>query len=93
MCVYCERYPVVFNSVVTEALPLSEALRDLLRIEIQVNARVEGQVPVYLREGLRTVHVGLPDRTTWLGTVAAFVVDWACGCENKEASLRTFAFF
>lgn len=72
------KYLVVFNSVVAETLSLSKALWDLLRIMIWVDTCIEGQVPVYLGEGLRTVHVGLPYRTTRLGTVTALMVDWAC---------------
>lgn len=72
------RYLVVFHSVVAKALSLSKALWDLLCVAIWVDTSVEGQVPVYLGEGLRTVHVGFPYRTTRLGTVTALMVDWAC---------------
>lgn len=78
------RYLVVFNSVVAEALSLSKALWDLLCVTIWVDTMVEGQVSVYLREGLRTVHVGLPYRATGLGTVTALMVDWACGGQTHK---------
>ena len=53
-------YLVVFDRIMAEALPLSKALWDLVSITIRVNTSVKGQVPVYLGEGLRAVHVGLP---------------------------------
>lgn len=69
---------VVFDGVVAEALPLSEALWDLLCVTIWVDTRVKGQVPLYLCERLRAVHVGLPRRAALLGTVASLVIDRAC---------------
>lgn len=68
------KYLVVFYSVVAQALSLSKAVRDLLRIAICIDACVEGKVPVYLWEGLGTVHMGLPLRATMLRTVTALVV-------------------
>ena len=76
-------YLVVFDGVVAEALPLSKAQWDLLSVTIRVHTLVKRQVPVYLGEGLRTVHVGLPYRTTGLGTVTALVVDRACGGQTQ----------
>lgn len=69
---------VVFDGVVAEALPLSEALWDLLCVTIWVDTRVKGQVPLYLCEGRRAVHVGLPRRAALPGTVASLVIDRAC---------------
>lgn len=68
------KYLVVFYSVVAQALSLSKAVWDLLCVAICVDACVEGKVPVYLWEGLRTVHMGLPLRATMLRTVTALVV-------------------
>lgn len=72
------RYLIVFNGVMTEALSLSKALGDLLCVTIWVDTSIESQVPVYLREGLRTMHVCLPYRTTRLRTVTALMVDRSC---------------
>lgn len=71
------KYLVVFNSVMAEALSLSEALWDLLCITVWVHTCIEGQVSVYLGEGLRAVHEGLPYRTTGLGTFTTLMVDRA----------------
>lgn len=76
------RYLIVFNGVMAEALSLPETLWDLLCVAIWVDTSVEGQVPVYLGEGLRTVHVGLPYRATGLGTVTALMIDWAYRGKN-----------
>lgn len=73
----CLKYLIVFNCVVAEALTLAKALRDLLRDTIGIDIRERWQVPVYLREGVGTTHVGLPNRTTGLGTVTTLVVNWA----------------
>ena len=78
------RYLVVFNGVMAEALSLPETLWDLLCVAIWVDTSIEGQVPVYLGEGLRTVHVGLPYRATGLGTVTALMIDWACRGKTQE---------
>ena len=67
-----------------EALSLPETLWDLLCVAIWVDTSIEGQVPVYLGEGLRTVHVGLPYRATGLGTVTALMIDWACRGKTQE---------
>lgn len=77
------KYLIVFNCVVAEALALAKALRDLLRVTIRVDGGERRQVPVYLGERVGTVHVGLPNRTTGLGTVATLVINWACEREKK----------
>lgn len=72
-----------------EALTLAKALRDLLRDTIGINIREHRQVPVYLREGVGTAHVGLPNRTTGLGTVTTLVVNWAW----KKETLKFYSFY
>lgn len=76
-----------------EALTLAKALRDLLRDTIGINIRERRQVPVYLREGVGTAHVGLPNRTTGLGTVTALVVNWACKKEKTGEGNSGFFMF
>lgn len=71
------KYLIVFYCVVAQTLPLSEALGDLLGVEIRIHTREESQVPVYLWEGLRTVHASLPLSTALLRTVTALMVNWA----------------
>lgn len=71
------KYLIVFYCVVAETLPLSEALGDLLGVEIRIHTRVESQVPVYLWEGLRTVHESLPLSAALLRAVTALVVNRA----------------
>lgn len=78
---------VVFDGIMAEALSLSKALRDFLCVTIWVDTRVKGQVLVYLGDDLRAVHIGLPYRTTRLGTVTALMVDWACKGETQEHDL------
>lgn len=77
------KYLIVFYCVVAQTLPLSEALGDLLGVEIRIHARVESQIPVYLWEGLRTAHVSLPLGAALLRTVAALVVNGAWTKQNK----------
>lgn len=71
------KYLIVFYCVVAQTLPLSEALGNLLGVEIRIHARVESQVPVDLWEGLRTAHVSLPLGAALVRTVAALVVNGA----------------
>lgn len=88
----CLKYLIVFNRVVAEALTLAEALRDLLGVPIWVNAGEHRQVPVYLGEGVRTVHVGLPNRTTGLRTVTTLMANWAWGKKKEKRQCQSFFF-
>lgn len=71
------KYLIVFYSVVAQTLSLSKALGDLLGVEIRIHTGIESQVPVYLWEGLRTVHVSLPLSAAVLWTVTALMVNRA----------------
>lgn len=55
---------VIFDGIVAETLPLSEALWNLTGVTIQVDTSENRKVLVDLREELRAVHVGLPCMTT-----------------------------
>lgn len=82
------KYLVVFDGVVAQALPLPEPLWDLLSIAVRIDAPEVRQILVYLGEGLRTVHVGLPNRTARLRTVTAFMINRTCkGRTLLDASL------